>query len=201
MAEIKYTKNALRGQEQKLKQLQSYLPTLQLKKKLLQFEVMMSHSRLENLFSNFQRKRNDVDKFSQLLSDMDNGNILEFLEIEHVNKIYENIAGLEAPIFERVVFKTNNYSLFDTPVWMDRALYNLRELIEIKQNMNVEEERKRALMKELREVSIRVNLFEKILIPRTLTNIKKIKIFLGDQALAAVAQTKVAKKKISRREA
>lgn len=46
------------------------------------------------------------------------------------------------------------------------------------------------------EVSIRLNLFEKILIPRTKKNIKKIEVFLGDQELAAVAQAKVAKSKI-----
>ncbi|EKE08245.1 MAG: V-type ATP synthase, subunit D [uncultured bacterium] len=62
--------------------------------------------------------------------------------------------------------------------------------------MNVAEEKKRSLEKELREVSIRVNLFEKVLIPRAQENIKKIKIFLGDQQLSAVAQAKVAKKKI-----
>ena len=45
-------------------------------------------------------------------------------------------------------------------------------------------------------MSIRVNLFEKILIPRALRNIKKIKVFLGDQQLAAVSQAKVAKAKI-----
>lgn len=49
---------------------------------------------------------------------------------------------------------------------------------------------------EFNEVSIRVNLFEKVLIPRTEDNIKKITIFLGDQQLAAVSQAKVAKAKI-----
>ena len=57
-------------------------------------------------------------------------------------------------------------------------------------------EKKRLLEQELREVSIRVNLFEKIMIPRTLQNIKKIKVFLGDQQLAAISQAKVAKRKI-----
>ncbi len=55
------------------------------------------------------------------------------------------------------------------------------------------------LEKELREVSIRVNLFEKIMIPRTKANIKKVKIFLGDMQLAAVAQAKVSKRKILER--
>jgi V/A-type H+-transporting ATPase subunit D len=44
-----------------------------------------------------------------------------------------------------------------------------------------------------------VNLFEKILIPRAQQNIKKIKIFLGDQLLAAVCQAKVSKQKILKR--
>ena len=57
-------------------------------------------------------------------------------------------------------------------------------------------EKKAALDKELREVSIRVNLFEKVLIPRSEANIKKIKVFLGDMELAAVSQAKVAKTKI-----
>jgi V/A-type H+/Na+-transporting ATPase subunit D len=48
-------------------------------------------------------------------------------------------------------------------------------------------------------VSIRLNLFEKVLIPRAQKNIKKIKIFLGDQELAAVCQAKVAKRKIEER--
>ena len=58
------------------------------------------------------------------------------------------------------------------------------------------EEKKRSLEKELRDVSIRVNLFEKVLIPRCREAVKKIKVFLGDQELAAVAQAKVAKQKI-----
>jgi len=46
------------------------------------------------------------------------------------------------------------------------------------------------------DVAIRVNLFEKILIPRASKNIKKIKVFLGDQQLTAVSQAKAAKAKI-----
>ena len=66
----------------------------------------------------------------------------------------------------------------------------------VREKIKIARREKRGLEKELREVSIRVNLFEKILIPRALDNIKKIKIFLGDQQLAAVAQAKVSKKKI-----
>jgi V/A-type H+-transporting ATPase subunit D len=62
--------------------------------------------------------------------------------------------------------------------------------------VKIGKEKLAALEKELREVSIRVNLFEKILIPRAVSNIKKIKVFLNDQQLEAVSQAKVAKAKI-----
>ena len=91
--------------------------------------------------------------------------------------------------------------LFDAPVWIDSAIIGLRELITVREKIRVAEEKKAALEKELRDVSIRVNLFEKILIPRAQGNIRKIKIFLGDQQLAAVCQAKVAKQKILLREA
>ena len=96
----------------------------------------------------------------------------------------------------RSFFEPATYSLFDTPLWFESAIQGLRELITAREKIKIAEEKKRALEKELRDVSIRVNLFEKILIPRSLENIKKITIFLGDQQLAAVSQAKVAKKKI-----
>ena len=75
----------------------------------------------------------------------------------------------------------------------------LQSLLVAQAKIEVVKEKKQILEKELREVSIRVNLFEKILIPRTKSNIKKIKVFLGDQELASVAQAKVAKAKILKR--
>jgi len=47
------TKNGLRSQQNVLAQLQTYLPTLQLKKTLLQVEVNQSKIKLEKLIENF----------------------------------------------------------------------------------------------------------------------------------------------------
>jgi V/A-type H+-transporting ATPase subunit D len=79
------------------------------------------------------------------------------------------------------------------------VVLGVRKLVEDSIRIEIAKEKKAALEKELREVSIRVNLFEKVLIPRALKNIKKIKVFLGDQELAAVSQGKVAKRKIEER--
>jgi len=200
MAVIRLTKNELRDQESKLSQLDKYLPTLQLKKALLQIEVNSSQVELETLEAKQEQAKEKVLSFANLLSERDPDPV-SLVEIENVQKIYENIAGVDIPLFQGVNFKKEEFFLFDTPVWLDSALKFIKELLSIKENIQVVTEKKEALEKELREVSIRVNLFEKVLIPRCKGNIKKIKVFLGDQLLAAVSQAKVAKQKLEASEA
>lgn len=196
---LKLTKTELRSQQTRLMQFRRYLPTLQLKKAMLQFEVMAADMEISRLSDELALSRKQVEAFSPFILEKVSVNLLENAEILHVKKRYENIAGVEIPIFDKVVFREPQYFLFDTPPWTDRSTELLRELISIREKITIAIEKKRALQKELRDVSIRVNLFEKILIPRAQGNISKIRIFLGDQQLAAVAQAKVAKQKILQR--
>ena len=194
---IKLTKNELRTQQIRLSQFQRYLPTLQLKKAMLQFEVTAVQMEISRLEDERSLIRHQVETFAPFLLEKVAVNLTRYADVLHVKKHYENIAGVEIPLFDKVVFQEADYALFDTPVWTERATDIVRELVVAREKISIAEEKKRALEKELREVSIRVNLFEKILIPRSQENIKKIRVFLGDQQLAAVAQAKVAKKKIA----
>jgi V/A-type H+-transporting ATPase subunit D len=54
-------------------------------------------------------------------------------------------------------------------------------------------ERVRRLEKATRRIQQRVNLFEKVLIPGTRQNARRIRIFLGDTQRAAVVRSKIAK--------
>ncbi len=199
MTQIKLTKNELRNEQLKLKGLKKYLPTLQLKKAMLQSEVNAAIFEINTMTKAYRQEKEANHQYQSLLTDMDSQPIFDGVVIREVEKRYENIAGAEIPHFVDVVFEEVHYALFDTPLWLDSALKNMRSLVVAKEKVRVSEEKKAILEKELREVSIRVNLFEKVLIPRTEQNIKKIKVFLGDQALAAVAQAKVAKAKILRK--
>lgn len=199
MAEIKLTKNELRAQQKKLSQLQRYLPTLQLKKAMLQTEVNEARAEILKLQKEADRVRQGVEAFSSLLEDKVYLDAKAATKIQKVHKHYENVAGVDIPYYEGVDYEPLEYGLYESPPWVDSAVASLRSLVEAEVRVQVGEEKKRALEKELREVSIRVNLFEKILIPRSRANIKKIKVFLGDQELAAVSQAKSAKNKIEAR--
>lgn len=198
---IKLTKTELRSQQLRLGQLQKYLPTLQLKKMLLQIEVNQAQQEIEALQLEFDAAQKKVSEYSQLFSDRNAFDLYTSVKIAEIEKRTENVAGIDIPILEQVVFQDNPYMLFDSPIWLDTAVKGLQGLITAREKIQVAREKKAALEKELREVSIRVNLFEKILIPRAQVNIRKIKIFLGDQQLNAVSQAKVAKQKILLREA
>lgn len=199
MAVVKLTKMELRTQQTKLAQLQKYLPTLQLKKAMLQVEVNNAQQEIEELKVEFAGAEERVLEYSSLFSDRAAPDLLASAKIAHVGKNYENIAGTDVPLFESITFEDRFYTLFDTPLWMESAIRGVHHLLTVQEKIKIGFEKKRALEKELREVSIRVNLFEKIMIPRALENIKKIKIFLGDQQLAAVSQAKMAKRKILER--
>ena len=196
MAEIKLTKNELRSQQIKLAQLEKYLPTLQLKKAMLQIEVSEARLEMASLEKGYQKLHSQASQYSALLTEKISLNLSAAAKILNVDKHYENIAGVEVPYFKGITFEDFNYDLIDTPPWIDSVVNGLRLLATDSAKITIAREKKEALDKELRAVSIRVNLFEKILIPRSLRNIKKIKVFLGDQQLAAVSQAKVAKSKI-----
>jgi V/A-type H+-transporting ATPase subunit D len=201
MAQIKLTKTELRVQQIKLAQLQKYLPTLQLKKAMLQVEVNLSQQEIEQLMNQFHQQEKIITRFSALFTDRSINDFFSALNINEIQKTHENIAGVDIPVFENIVFSSPSYMLFDTPIWYESAIDAVKKLLTLREKEKIAQEKKKALEKELREVSIRVNLFEKIMIPRAPDNIKKIKIFLGDQQLAAVSQAKVAKKKIDLRNA
>lgn len=199
MAQVKLTKNAMRDEQFKLSQLEKYLPTLQLKKAMLQVEVNNASVICEKLESQTKAFRSELEKAGQLFHHEKAYQVLQAVKVEQVKTSFENIAGAEIPIYEGVDFVQADYSLFSTPIWFDALTVKARQLVSLVQECKIARDRQHLLEKELREVSIRVNLFEKVMIPRVKANIKKIKIFIGDQDLAAIAQAKAAKKKIIER--
>ena len=108
----------------------------------------------------------------------------------------ENIAGVKIPSFEELTFKDIEYNVDDYPLWVDTAVFKLREIARLDALVATFRKQVQLLEAELRTTSQRVNLFEKVKIPEAKENIRVIQVFIGDQQTAAVVRGKIAKKKL-----
>ena len=122
------------------------------------------------------------------------------ITVRNVRKGFGNIAGVEIPIFEGADFSRGDYDLYETPLWIDIAANHMERAMILDLEAEVLEEQVRLLGAELRATSQRVNLFEKVKIPETEENIKKISVYLADQQVSAVVRSKISKRKIAARD-
>ncbi len=194
MAKIKLTKNELKKQRDALKMFQRYLPTLQLKKQQLQLEIIKIHKKLHEAEDEIENFKKDVDEWVAVFAEP--VNIAGLIRVEKIRTRVGNIAGTNIPVLDGIDFREHEYSFFDFPLWVDYGLEAVKKMILLKVSCHVLEEQDKAVKEELRITNQRVNLFEKVKIPQTRENIKKIQVYLGDMQTAAVVIGKIAKEKI-----
>jgi len=191
---IKLTQGELKKQRDALRQYERYLPTLQLKKQLLQIEMAHQQSDLEVRKDSLSVKGKAAENWSGLL--VEAPEIRQWLIPEKIVTATKNVAGVDVPVFERVDFEPVEYDLFLTPLWVDAGLVILKDLISLREEIKVIEQGISLLKHELRITTQRVNLFEKVKIPGAKEAIRAIKIYIDDQMANAVGRSKIAKNKI-----
>ena len=193
MAKIKHTKNELKSQRDSLKRFERYLPTLLLKKQQLQLEVRQLDAKIEEKEAEYRKLEDGLAKWVKLFSEpVDFG---RFLQIGEIRQTTGNIAGVNIPVLQDVIFKRTLPDLFETTSWIDDGIRVLEQLTRVQIERKILQEQHRVLADELRTTSQRVNLFEKVKIPECQENIRFIRIFLGDMQTAEVARAKIAKGK------
>lgn len=200
MAAVKLTKNELKRQKDQLRQFERYLPTLQLKKQQLQ--LVIRQIELEELEYRSQQRALISALQPWIAVFHENQALEESLRLEHlvvVTKVERdrgNIAGVTIPVFRDLQFQDIVYDLYRAPLWIDYGIDVLRRSARFDAIITTLHMQIELLGRELRITSQRVNLFEKVKIPETRENIRRISIYLGDQQTAAVVRGKIAKKKL-----
>ena len=195
MAKIKLTKNEQKAQKDALKMYQRYLPTLTLKKQQLQTEIRTIDARAKEV----RAKRAALEKeFQAWIAVFGEEDAFKpgMVTVKNIKKSTGNIAGVEIPVYEGADFGRGDYDLFETALWIDLAADRMEKALSLDLEADVLDEQVRLLSAELRTTTQRVNLFEKVMIPETKANIKKISVYLGDQQVAAVVRSKISKKKL-----
>ena len=200
MAKIKLTKNELKVQKDALKMYRRYLPTLTLKKQQLQSEIRTIEAKAKAVRKERENLEFGFREWIAVFSETD-AFPKGIITVSNIRKGKGNIAGVDIPTFESADFSRGDYDLYETPLWVDIAANHMEKAMSLDLEAEVLDEQVRLLEIELLATSQRVNLFEKVKIPETEENIKKISIYMADQQVSAVVRSKISKRKIALRNA
>lgn len=201
MAKIKLTKNELKVQRDALKRFERYLPTLQLKKQQLQLEVRQLREQMAALERQMEESLKACESSIRLLSGPDASLPGLEVSVRSFKVTRRNVAGIDVPLFAGLEFAQSAYDIYTTPPWYDDAVNLVRTRVELTLKRRLMDETQALLEQELRVVTQRVNLFEKVKIPEARENIRRINIYIGDQMTNSVGRSKIAKGKCAQRDA
>ena len=200
MAKIKLTKNELKVQKDALKMYRRYLPTLTLKKQQLQAEIRSIEAKAKAVRNEKEQLEKSFGSWIAVFSENE-AFPKGVITVSNIKKGTGNIAGVDIPTFDGADFARGEYDLYNTPLWVDIAANHMERAMLLDLEAEVLDEQVRLLETELLTTSQRVNLFEKVKIPETEENIRKISIYMADQQVSAVVRSKISKNKIALRNA
>jgi V/A-type H+-transporting ATPase subunit D len=192
MARLKLSKASLQQELVKLKLYEKLLPSLELKRRQLTIELDKARREYAGTRAEVERLDARVGAELPMLANTE-------IELKGLVKMtaldlgQENVVGVRLPVLKDVECEVAEYSPLAKPAWVDALAERLGDAAEARTRIQVAAERVRILRRAERRITQRVNLFEKILIPRTRKNIERIQIWLGDMGRAAVVQAKLAK--------
>lgn len=194
---LKLTKDSLSKEKKALARFSRFLPTLKLRKTQLFNEIHRIRESVETGEAELAAMTRDVSDWSAVFAqDIDTN---EFCKVERAVVRTGNVAGIEIPVLVRIDFVEEAYDLMENPFWLDTGLVTLKQTIERKVQLRVLREQLEIISEELRTTVQRINLFEKVKIPQTKENIRRIRIFLGDVQTAGVVRGKMTKAKLTRK--
>ena len=194
MAKLKLSKHALHEQQEQLKLYQRLLPSLDLKRRQLTMEVKKAQEDYTAAQSAVDSLETRIGQELPMLADKE-FRLGGFVKLNSFKVVEQNVVGVKLPFLDSIDCTVANYSRLATPPWVDTLVQRLKDAAEQRIRAEIAGERQRILQIQVRRITQRVNLFEKILIPTAKRNIQKIRIFLGDAERASVVTSKLAKKK------
>ena len=190
-------KSSLKQQRDQLKMFRRFLPSLDLKRQQLLAALKAARNELAETAAQIDELYTRISEVHPLLgsSTMQRVDLSSLVRVASVRIEEENVLGTRLPVAREVDYEVADYSTLVTPFWIDILVENLERLAELRVHQQIRQERVERLDYAARRITQRVNLFEKVLIPRAAENIRRIVIFLSDQERAAVVRSKIAKGK------
>lgn len=194
---LSLNKASLKEQRDHLEIYRRFLPSLDLKRQQLLWAWSEAKKELEAIRQSEITIHEGLRRFLPLLgsSTLQTRDLTSLVRVRSVAIQHENRVGASLPRIKEIKFERTPYSTLTLPFWVDQLVDSLEQAARVRLEVQVQQERVERLRVAVRKVTQRVNLFEKILIPTALQNIKRIRIALSDEERSAVVRSKLAKKK------
>ena len=190
---LRKTNPELLLQRRALARYQRFLPTLLLKKRLIQGEIVRARQERAELQARIERRLEEIDRWLGAFGESLPGPITRLVTVTGVRTGERNVAGIRLQVLQEVEFRVAPYSLTATPSWVEAGIDFVKMLLETRESLRLSIMGELALDLELRKVTQRVNLFEKVMIPKARENIRVIRIALAEEQTAGVGRAKIAK--------
>jgi len=194
MVRLSLNKATLNQESAQLKRFKQYLPSLDLKRQQLMVERSKAIAQLTKTQQQIECCYATVKEQLPMLSSEHIG-LNDLVTVSQVEIGEENVVGVKLPFVKQLEIQSSPYSLLSKPHWVDVLVIKLKEMLQLQVQLKVDKKRLEILQQAVKKVTQRVNLFDKVLIPKAQKNIRTIRIFLSDTERAAVVRAKITKQK------
>jgi V/A-type H+-transporting ATPase subunit D len=194
MAKLRLSKQSLHHQQEQLKLYKRLLPSLDLKRRQLTVEAQKAQAEHEAAKAAVEALETRIGEELAMLAD-EEFQLGGLVKLTGYKVGEQNIVGVRLPILESIECRVADYSRLASPPWVDVLVQRLKDAAEQRLRANIAERRVDILRQQVRRITQRVNLFDKILIPTAQQNIQRIRIYLGDVERSGVVTSKLAKSK------
>jgi V/A-type H+/Na+-transporting ATPase subunit D len=194
MARLSLSKTQLAKENTNLAMYRRYLPSLDLKRRQLTAERNKTQARIADIEAQIERRVERIGEEIPMLANKDI-DLKGLATLKTVTIGERNVVGLRLPSLKEIEVDVARYGYLVRPHWVDLLAERLKEVLRLKVEAQVTQRQVALLDAAVTKVTQRVNLFDRVLIPHTRANIRRIDIALGDRERSAVVNAKIAKHK------
>ena len=194
MARLNLSKTQLAKENGGLAMYRRYLPSLDLKRQQLTAERNKTQARIAEIEAQIAHRIEGIGSEIPMLANKD-VDLTGLASLKSVKIGQRNVVGQSLPSLVEIEVDVARYGYLAQPHWVDLVAERLKDVLRLRVEAQVTRRQAALLDAAVTKVTQRVNLFDKVLIPRARANIRRIDIALGDLERSAVVNAKIAKRK------
>ena len=194
MPQLALNKTSLTRETRQLDTYQRFLPSLDLKRRQLIAERNKARRQVAATEAEIKGLEASAGESIPMAADR-RLDLDGLVKVDSVEVGEENLVGLRLPVLIDVQLRRVEYSMLARPHWVDALASLLEALLKLRIRLSLEQQRLEVLEAAVKKITQRVNLFDKVLIPKAQDNIRRIRIKLSDTEKAAIVNAKIAKRK------